>query len=88
MMRSHQHKLSCNMREHGLVRLNAQQVAAMSTRQNLSATVMPLNTIPALPADRMIRTDRLPFSRSELNLRQCEKSAATIWLSIATLPSN
>jgi len=87
-MMSHLHKLSCNIREHGLARLNAQQVAAMSAGQTLSATIMSLDSIPSLPADRLKQTDWPSFSRSELNLRQCEKSAATKWLLIPTLPSN
>ncbi|MGI9508782.1 MAG: hypothetical protein ACR2QJ_05480 [Geminicoccaceae bacterium] len=85
---SQQHKLSCNIREHGLVRLNAQQVVAMSAGQNLPATILPIDAIPALPVDRMMQTDWLSFSRSKFSLRQCEKSAATIWISIPTLPSN
>jgi hypothetical protein len=88
MMKSHQHKMLCNIREDGLVRLNEHQVVAMSIRQDLSATAIPLDAIPAVSADCMKQTDRLSFSRSEFSLRQREKSAATIWLSIPTLRSN
>lgn len=87
-MMSYLNKLSCNIREQGLVRLNARQDAVTSAGQSLLATIMPLDTIPAVQSGRVKKTDRLSFSKSELNLRQYEKSAAAIWVSIPTLPSN